>query len=68
MATHRNITKLKAEMEAQIARNWQSLTPLQREEIKNAIDAQYARNLGVSLWQFQFCMHKGGHGSSIAKK
>lgn len=68
MATHRNITKLKAEMEALIAREWQSLTPLQREEIKNARDTQYAQNLGLNSWQFQHCISKGHSGVSIAKK
>ena len=64
---NKNTTKLKAE-QAQIARNWQSLTPFEREQIKEARDTQYARNLGVNLWQFQFCISKGRAGFSIANK
>ena len=64
---NKNTTKLKAK-HAKIARNWQSLTPFQREQIKNARDTQYAQNLGLTLWQFKHCMHKGYSGFSIAKK
>ena len=50
-----------------LARMWQTLTPAEREGVKQARDVEAARRLGVTLWEFQ-CDVKGTAGSSMANK
>ena len=54
--------------QAEHARKWQTLSPLQRDQVKKQYIETLAKAAGETPWHFEYVLKKGGSGGSLCGK